>query len=195
MYVIHVRIFYFSKNMTRSTFNKLRILFALRIFHGNYIHVPRTKRNSRTDSLAFSSSVARFVCNELEPSTDKWKHCIFVFDHKGKLARRMCSRGHGESQLRSPEGITFHPERKVLYVADTGNDRIQILEKDGSYLDSIGPIGKRAKNTVKSRRSESLPSHLNQPTDVAVTTTRVVVADSGSHKIKVSTFTVRPTFF
>ncbi|XP_032678369.1 RING finger protein nhl-1-like [Odontomachus brunneus] len=117
--------------------------------------------------------------------TDKWKHCIFVFNHNGKLARRMCSRGLGESQLRSPEGITFHPERNVLYVADTGNDRIQILEKDGSYLDSIGPIGKRAKNAAKFYKTDPIPSHLNQPTDVAVTTTRVVVADSGNHKIKI----------
>lgn len=107
----------------------------------------------------------------------------------------MCSRGQGESQLRSPEGITFHPERNVLYVADTGNDRIQILDKDGSYLNIIGPIGKRTKNTVKVHRTRPGPSHLNQPTDVAVTTARVVVADSGSHKIKASFFPTSTFYF
>ncbi|KAL0129783.1 hypothetical protein PUN28_001797 [Cardiocondyla obscurior] len=117
--------------------------------------------------------------------TDKWKHCIFVFDHKGELVRRMCVKGHNESELYSPEGIAFHPERSVLYVADTGNNRIQILEKNGSYLDSIGPKGKSARGTVRFRRTSPAASQLNQPTDVAVTTTCVAIADSGNHKVKI----------
>ncbi|XP_018352857.1 PREDICTED: E3 ubiquitin-protein ligase TRIM71-like [Trachymyrmex septentrionalis] len=115
--------------------------------------------------------------------TDKWKHCIFVFNHKGELVYRMCNKGYGKSELCSPEGITFHPERSVLYVADTGNDRIQILEKDGTYLDSIGPKNKNIRDTVRFRKTG--PSKLNQPTDVAVTIMHVVVADSGNHKIKI----------
>ncbi|XP_072761005.1 uncharacterized protein [Anoplolepis gracilipes] len=117
--------------------------------------------------------------------TDKWKHCIFVFDHKGELVRRMCNKGHGESELRSPEGIAFHPERSVLYIADTGNNRVQVLEKNGTYLDSIGPKGKHAKGTVRFHRTDPIASQLNQPTDVAVTITRIVVADSGNHKVKI----------
>ncbi|KYN44267.1 Tripartite motif-containing protein 2, partial [Trachymyrmex septentrionalis] len=109
-------------------------------------------------------------------SNDKWKHCIFVFNHKGELVYRMCNKGYGKSELCSPEGITFHPERSVLYVADTGNDRIQILEKDGTYLDSIGPKNKNIRDTVRFRKTG--PSKLNQPTDVAVTIMHVVVADS-----------------
>lgn len=101
----------------------------------------------------------------------------------------MCNRGQGELQLRSPEGIAFHPERHVLYIADTGNDRIQVLEKDGAYLNSIGPTGKHARGTF--HRIEPISSQLNQPTDVAVTITRIVVADSGSHKVKVMQFLVQ----
>lgn len=108
-----------------------------------------------------------------------------MFDHKGELVRRMCNKGHGESELRSPEGIAFHPERSVLYVADTGNNRVQVLEKDGAYLDSIGPKSKQTKGTVRFRRTGPIASQLNQPTDVAVTTTRIVVADSGNHNVKV----------
>ncbi|EGI68903.1 Protein lin-41 [Acromyrmex echinatior] len=95
----------------------------------------------------------------------------------------MCNKGYGKSELCSPEGITFHPERSVLYIADTGNNRIQILEKDGTYLDSIGPKNKNTGDTVKFRKTG--PSKLNQPTDVAVTIMHVIVADSGNHKIKV----------
>ncbi|XP_029665025.1 RING finger protein nhl-1-like isoform X1 [Formica exsecta] len=117
--------------------------------------------------------------------TDKWKHCIFVFDHKGELVRRMCNKGNGELELRSPEGIAFHPERNVLYIADTGNNRVQVLERNGVYLDSIGPKSKHAKGTVKFRRTGPIASQLNQPTDVAVTITRIFVADSGNHKVKI----------
>ncbi|XP_077260106.1 uncharacterized protein LOC143896262 [Temnothorax americanus] len=117
--------------------------------------------------------------------TDKWKHCIFVFNHNGELVRRMCEKGHGESELCSPEGIAFHPERSVLYVADTENNRIQILERDGTYLDSIGPKGKNTRGTVRFRKTGPTASQLNQPTDVAVTITRVAIADSGNHKIKI----------
>jgi len=128
----------------------------------------------------------------LESFADKWKHCIFVFDHKGEFVRRMCNRGQGESELRSPEGIVFHPERSVLYVADTGNNRIQILEKDGTYLDSIGPKKRKAKGVVRIYKIG--PSQLNQPTDVAVTTTRIAVADSGNHEIKVIYIHMRDSY-
>ncbi|KAL6437147.1 hypothetical protein ACFW04_005017 [Cataglyphis niger] len=117
--------------------------------------------------------------------TDKWKHCIFVFDHKGELVRRMCTKGNGELELLSPEGIAFHPERNVLYIADTGNNRVQVLEKNGVYLDSIGPKSKHVKGTVKFHRTGPIASQLNQPTDVAVTITRIFVADSGNHKVKI----------
>ncbi|XP_011641564.1 uncharacterized protein LOC105429977 [Pogonomyrmex barbatus] len=119
--------------------------------------------------------------------TDKWKHCIFVFNHKGDLVHRIGSKGNAESELCSPEGITFHPERSVLYIADTGNNRVQILEKDGTYLNTLGPKNKRTRGTVtfQSYKTDPIASQLNQPTDVAVTVTRVVVADSGNHKVKI----------
>lgn len=117
--------------------------------------------------------------------TDKWKHCIFVFNHKGELVHCMCNKGFGESELCSPEGIAFHPERSVLYVADTGNNRVQILEKNGTYLDSIGPKSKNKTGTVRFRKTGPVASQLNQPTDVAVTITRVAIADSGNHKVKI----------
>ncbi|XP_067204863.1 RING finger protein nhl-1-like [Linepithema humile] len=117
--------------------------------------------------------------------TDKWKHCIFVFDHKGELVRRMCNKGYGELELRSPEGIAFHPERSVLYVADTGNNRIQILKKDGTYLDSIGSKSTHTSGSIRFCTINQIASQLNQPTDVAVTITCIAVADSGNHQVKV----------
>lgn len=117
---------------------------------------------------------------------DKWKHCIFVFDRKGEFLRQMCNKSQEEGKLRSPEGISTHPRQRLLYIADSGNDRIVILDSDGSYQGSIGATETSATTVNKAGKAVSISvNHLNQPTDVVVSLTEVVVADSGNHKIKV----------
>ncbi|XP_015509514.2 tripartite motif-containing protein 2 isoform X1 [Neodiprion lecontei] len=118
--------------------------------------------------------------------TDKWKHCIHVFNSKGTLLRRLCTKGQGDGQLRSPEGIAAHPSRNLLYVADTGNDRIHILTPDGATFATIGPTGNA--ETVLTKAGVEITNnatHFNQPTAVAVSETVIVVADCGNHKIKI----------
>ncbi|KAG7212501.1 hypothetical protein KM043_012812 [Ampulex compressa] len=118
--------------------------------------------------------------------TDKWKHCIFVFNRNGELIRRICSKGQRESQLRSPEGMALHPKLNTLYVADTGNDRVQIMRRDGTYIGSIGPTDRYTMNITKSGKVTNIVvNQLNQPTDVVVSLLNVVVADCGNHKVKV----------
>ncbi|XP_012252780.2 RING finger protein nhl-1-like [Athalia rosae] len=118
--------------------------------------------------------------------TDKWKHCIHVFNRKGDLLRRICSKGQGDGQLRSPEGIAAHPSRNLLYVADTGNDRIQILTPDGASFGFIGLTGKSETTLTKSGLAvSSNVTFFNQPTAVAVSETMIVVADCANHKIKI----------
>lgn len=98
----------------------------------------------------------------------------------------MCNKGYKESELHSPEGIAFHPKQSVLYVADTGNNRIQILKKDGTYLDSIGLKSTYTNDTIRFCTINQFTSQLNQPTDVAVTIACIAVADSGNHQVKVT---------
>ncbi|XP_033223794.1 RING finger protein nhl-1-like isoform X2 [Belonocnema kinseyi] len=118
--------------------------------------------------------------------TDKWKHCVFVFDRKGEFLRQMCNKSQEEGKLRSPEGISTHPRQRLLYIADSGNDRIVILDSDGSYQGSIGTTETSATTVNKAGKAVSISvNHLNQPTDVVVSLTEVVVADSGNHKIKI----------
>ncbi|XP_043284087.1 tripartite motif-containing protein 2-like [Venturia canescens] len=118
--------------------------------------------------------------------TDKWKHCIFVFNRKGEIVRQMCTKGPAESQLSCPEGLAFHAKNNFLYVADTGNDRVQILELNGTFRGLIGASERRANSVTKSGRVHDIVvNHLNQPTDVAVTENCVIVADCGNHKVKI----------
>ncbi|XP_015592405.1 RING finger protein nhl-1 [Cephus cinctus] len=118
--------------------------------------------------------------------TDKWKHCIYVFNKKGDFIRRIGSKGIGDTQFRSPEGIAAHPRQNLIYVADTGNDRVQILQPDGTFYGSIGLIEKQVTNvTLHGKVVNTTANHFNQPTDVAVSLSTIVVADCGNHKIKV----------
>lgn len=58
--------------------------------------------------------------------TDKWKHCIHVFSKDNEYLRSMCHKGSRAGMLRSPEGIATDNAQLLLYVVDTGNDRVQV---------------------------------------------------------------------
>lgn len=128
--------------------------------------------------IAFSKSLREVYI------TDKWNHCVHVFSAEGKYLRQLGKKGHAEGHFQSPEGITSGPgphgkvEETLLYVCDTGNDRVQIIHPcDGSVIQILGIL-------------DPLPGHkfkrteFNQPTGIAVSQDRIVVADFGNKRIK-----------
>jgi len=48
--------------------------------------------------------------------------------------------GDGDGQFNRPEDVTVGPDGRV-YVADTGNHRVQVFDKDGTYVGEIGWYG------------------------------------------------------
>ncbi len=82
--------------------------------------------------------------------------------------------GIGDGQLNQPRGIDF--VTGSIYVADTGNNRINEYDSAGGFVASFGSYG-------------SAVGQFDHPQDIAVdaTETYMVVADTGNNRIQVVT--------
>ena len=65
--------------------------------------------------------------------------CIYVFDQTGQLKNTIGSGGSGDGQFSSPSSISIKGD--VLYVADSGNHRVQKLTSSGRFLHKFGKEG------------------------------------------------------
>jgi len=80
--------------------------------------------------------------------------------------------GTGDGQFNKPSGVTVAPDSRVI-VADTGNNRIQVFEADGTFVRKWGSTG-------------TLDGQFNKPSGVTLASDRrVIVADTGNHRIQV----------
>ena len=85
--------------------------------------------------------------------------------------------GNGPLQFHTPRGITVHPTTGQIFIADTNNNRIQILNKDLTYSHSFGMRG-------------SSPEQFIHPWDVTFDNEGYLyVADYSNHCIKKFTST------
>jgi DNA-binding beta-propeller fold protein YncE len=110
---------------------------------------------------------------------DTNNHRVQVFDRIGEPL------GFLGEQFNLPQGIAILPQREgakrpnevrgeIIYVADTGNNRIQVFTSGGEFLWSWG-------NKDESPEEE----RLNNPRDLAVSRQgRIYVVDSRHHRVK-----------
>ncbi|KAJ0174149.1 hypothetical protein K1T71_010295 [Dendrolimus kikuchii] len=131
--------------------------------------------------IAFMKSIGEIYV------TDKWKHCIHVFSKDGGYLRSIGQKGSRIGMFRSPEGIATDNAQSHIYVVDTGNDRVQILQPDGKVVDQIGVVTKpQATHTSTVWESKEVTcTELNAPTAVALTNDRVIILDSGNRRVKI----------
>ena len=59
---------------------------------------------------------------------------IVVFDKSGKYLREFGKKGTGPGEFDQPHALAFDSSER-LYVGDRSNDRIQILDKNGTFID------------------------------------------------------------
>lgn len=78
---------------------------------------------------------------------DSMAHDVKVFNASGELLRTIGSRGTGPAEFNGPTHLSF--ANGALYVTDTLNARIQLLEPDGRFRSSIGNRGLFVGNLVR----------------------------------------------
>ena len=99
---------------------------------------------------------------------DNGRHQVHVFDKQRKHIRSFGQQGSGNGQLNSPAGIAVDCDNR-LYIGNQKNNRIEVVENDGTFVRQIG-VG-----------------HLSQPWDVTVRNKHVYVTEYGNHRISVFT--------
>lgn len=88
--------------------------------------------------------------------------------------------GKGNS-LSSPRGVAFH--EGIIYVADTGNGRIQMFGNNGVFLATL-EIDSASENSAA--KEKGLPYKLHEPTDIAIDAMgQIYVLDADDGLIKV----------
>lgn len=78
--------------------------------------------------------------------------------------------GTAEGQLSSPRNMEVGPDG-LIYVADSGNHRIQVFDRDGQFVRGWGSFGAE-------------PGQFNEPWGLAVDDNYLYVADTWNHRIQ-----------
>ena len=113
-------------------------------------------------SLAVDSANRTYVL-------DRLLHAVLRFGSTGALEAVIGGQGDGPCQFQEPEALAVDPEGR-LFVADTGNHRLEILDRDGTRLQSITVAGDRGP--------------LNAPAGIAVSARGTVyLSDTGNHRV------------
>ncbi len=103
----------------------------------------------------------------------KYENKIVKLSPEGTVLSTTAKYGSGPLRFNSPMGIAFNSKNKKLYVSNTGNHEIQILNEDLSFHDVFGNEG-------------SKKSQFNSPVGICCDSIgRVVVADSKNDRIQV----------
>ncbi|MDX8381499.1 MAG: tetratricopeptide repeat protein, partial [Ghiorsea sp.] len=61
---------------------------------------------------------------------------VHVFDNKGTFKFTFGSRGRRNGELSNPKGLTL--SQSAVYIADTGNKRVQVFSRNGLFQKAIG---------------------------------------------------------
>ena len=109
---------------------------------------------------------------------DDLGHCILVFDRSGRLLQRIGRHGTAPGQFAYLDRVITDGEGRLI-VADTGNNRIQVLDQHGRYLTEL--------------RSWGLLGRFHNPRDLCFDSQgRLYVADWEHHCVQ--TFDARLRF-
>ena len=70
--------------------------------------------------------------------SDSLCHCVWIFTPTGFLINRLGGLGDVDTRFRDPGGIAIGPRGKRIYIADSGNRRVQVFDSVGNWLSTWG---------------------------------------------------------
>lgn len=73
------------------------------------------------------------IVNDQVYVTDIQKSKVLIFDMEGNKVKEIGEPGMKEGQFRAPNAVTVDKDQNI-YVVDTGNQRIQVFDKEGKFL-------------------------------------------------------------
>ena len=68
-------------------------------------------------------------------------NCLQQFTKNGTLLKTIGSQGSEDLKFEAPAGLAIHPLTGDIYIADANNHRIQVLNKDMTFLQTFGCKG------------------------------------------------------
>jgi DNA-binding beta-propeller fold protein YncE len=88
------------------------------------------------DNMKLSKPVGLAIVDDWIYVVDSALREVCVFDGKGKFRGRF-----GSERLIRPSGIAYYPEQDELYVSDTGGHVVNVFNKSGDFIRTIGSRG------------------------------------------------------
>ncbi|MEI6232662.1 MAG: 6-bladed beta-propeller [Planctomycetota bacterium] len=104
---------------------------------------------------------------------DACNHRIQKFDDNGRWLKTFGKEGSADGELRYPYDIAFSRADRLLYVAEFANHRVSVFDGDGNFVRRFGVAGYG-------------PDDFANPWSIAADGRgRVIVSDTGNHRLKV----------
>ena len=94
--------------------------------------------------------------------TDWQENTVWMCDSAGKLIRRIGREGTGPGELQHPQGAAVFEDRVI--VLDSGNSRVMIFKKDGTYLDDFRLDFQGTSGILVSKNGQIAVNSLLEPT-------------------------------
>ena len=112
---------------------------------------------------------------------DGGNHRVQMFTLEGKFIKSVGQEENGQLQFSSPQGITVHPSSRQVFIADTDNHRIQVLNNDLTYSHEFG-----RKSSTSGYRHRLKNNEFDTPVDVACDSHgNVYVVDALNNRVQV----------
>ena len=134
--------------------------------------------------LAFPGKIA--VSDSMVAISDTLHHRIVITDHAGKVQRVIGGLEPGmidgvatAARFSSPQGLAFG--KKHLYVADTGNHAIRVIDLVSGGVETVAGTGKMGRGETGGPLATRVD--LRSPWDVALAGDTLYIAMAGDHQI------------